>query len=174
MNELGQDMGRKRVLIIEDEPDFAAILKYRLQQKGLETVIAADGESGLDQASRCRPDLIVLDLMLPKMPGLEVCRSIRGNPAMGHVPICIMSALDPASYRVEGFMVGADGYFSKTNQLPDLLRRVDELFDQTDAAAGAATSTTTEFVTSLAEEMLAELATKPWHENRQFIPLSES
>ena len=170
----GKEMGRKRVLIIEDEPDFAAILKYRLQQKGHEAIIAADGVSGLAEAFRCRPDLIVLDLMLPRMAGLDVCHRIRDNPAMAYVPIWILSALDPASHKAKGFMMGADGYFSKTGQLSDLLNQTDSLFERSDAAPDPTAPTTNEFATSLVEEMLADLARQPRPEEQRCVSLSES
>ena len=111
---------RKRVLVIEDEPDFATLLKYRLQQKGYEAILAFDGLSGLEEASHCRPDLIVLDLMLPRMAGLEVCRILRSNSAMKHVPIWIMTALDSISHKASAYRMGAGGYYNKSNQLPDL------------------------------------------------------
>jgi len=119
---------KKRVLIIEDEPDFAALLEYQLQRKGYETVKAFDGWSGAEEAVRCAPDLIVLDLMLPKMAGLDVCRHIRSVPTVCHVPIFIMTALDSMSYKAKGFMLGADGYFTKSNQVPELLREIDVVF----------------------------------------------
>jgi DNA-binding response OmpR family regulator len=170
----GRIEGRKRVLIIEDEPDFAAILKYRLQQKGHEAVVAVDGENGLEQASRCHPDLIVLDLMLPKMAGLEVCRYIRSNPAMGHVPIWIMTALDPISNKAKGFMMGADDFFSKSCHLPELLSRIDALFDQRNTGAVPPACATTDFVRALTEEMLTDPACQPQLKPHRIAPLSES
>ncbi len=170
----GTEAGRKRVLIIEDESDFATLLKHCLRQKGHEAIIASDGLSGLEEAARCRPDLIMLDLMLPRMGGLEVCRCIRSNLAIGHVPIWIMTALDSINHRAKGFMMGADGYFTKANQLPDLLNRIDALFAQHKADDVTTPPATTEFVASLAEEMLVGLANKPRPESCQSIPLSES
>ncbi len=119
---------KKRVLIIEDEPDFATLLEYQLQRKGYETVKALDGRSGAEEAVRCAPDLIVLDLMLPKMSGLDVCRHIRSIPTICRVPIFIMTALDSMSHKAKGFMLGADGYFTKSNQVPALLREIDVVF----------------------------------------------
>jgi len=119
---------KKRVLIIEDESDFAALLEYQLQRKGYETVKALDGRSGLEKAVLYAPDLIVLDLMLPRMAGLDVCRYIRSAPTVCHVPIFIMTALDSMSYKAKGFMLGANGYFTKGNQVPELLREIDFMF----------------------------------------------
>lgn len=120
--------GKKRVLIIEDEVDFAALLEYQLQRRGYETLKTFDGWSGAETATRCVPDLIVLDLMLPKMTGLDVCRHIRNSPNMGHVPIFILSALDSVSFKAKGFMFGANGYFTKNSQVSDLLREIDVVF----------------------------------------------
>jgi two-component system alkaline phosphatase synthesis response regulator PhoP len=119
---------KKRILIIEDEPDFAALLEYRLQRRGYETIKASDGRRGAEKAVLDTPDLIVLDLMLPQMAGLDVCRYIRSIPAMTHVPIFIMTALDSVGHKAKGFMFGANGYFTKGNQVPDLLREIDVLF----------------------------------------------
>jgi DNA-binding response OmpR family regulator len=119
---------KRRVLIIEDEVDFAALLEYQLRRRGYETVKAFDGWSGAEAAGRCAPDLIVLDLMLPKMAGLDVCRHIRNSLNLGHVPIFILTAMESVGHKAKGFMFGANGYFTKSNQVPDLLREIDVLF----------------------------------------------
>jgi len=116
---------RKKILIVEDEDDFATMLAYRLQRKGYETVKAFDGWSGLQQVQSYRPDVIVLDLMLPQMVGLEVCRLIRGMPDAGRVPIYILTAVDLPNYRTKGLLAGADGYFSKSHELPEMLKRIE-------------------------------------------------
>ena len=157
---------RKRVLVIEDEPDFATLLKYRLQQKGYEAILAFDGLSGLEEASHCRPDLIVLDLMLPRMAGLEVCRILRSNSAMKHVPIWIMTALDSISHKASAYRMGAGGYYNKSNQLPDLLRQIDVALFQCQEAADATLWATEEFVTWLAEEILAGPVKEPQMDGR--------
>jgi DNA-binding response OmpR family regulator len=164
---------QKRILIIEDEHDFAAMLEYRLRRKGYETVKAFDGLSGVEEAARCRPDLIVLDLMLPKMDGLEVCHRIRSNMGIGHVPIWILTALDSVSHKTKGFMMGADGYFTKSNQLPDLLNQIDAMFGKRTAVDVISNPATTEFVASLMEKMLATLSNIPQLASLRITPLSE-
>jgi DNA-binding response OmpR family regulator len=144
---------QKRVLVIEDESDFAALLKYRLQQKGYETILASDGVTGLEKATHCRPDLIVLDLMLPRMAGLEVCRILRNNTAMQHVPICIMTASDSIGNRASAYRMGAGGYYTKSNQLPDLLKRIDMVLVECREAADTALWATEEFVAWVSEEV---------------------
>ena len=116
---------RRTILIVEDEDDFATMLEYRLQRLGYETVKAFDGWSGLEQVMRCHPDAIVLDLMLPRMVGLEVCRLIRAMPEVGCVPIYILTAVDLPGYRTKGLMSGADGYFSKSSEVPEMIKRIE-------------------------------------------------
>ena len=162
----GTPTQRKRVLVIEDEPDFAALLQYRLHQKGYDTVLASDGVSGLEEASHCRPDLIVLDLMLPRMAGLEVCRVLRNNAALRYVPIWIMTASDSVGHKASAYRMGAGGYFIKSSQLPDLLGQIDGVFARCRAAADLAVWATEEFVTWLADEMLSQPAKVPLVDDR--------
>ncbi|MFA5191389.1 MAG: response regulator [Verrucomicrobiia bacterium] len=116
---------RKKILIVEDENDFATMLAYRLERKGYETIKAFDGLSGLRQVQNERPDVVVLDLMLPQMVGLEVCRLIRGLPEVGCVPIYILTALDLPDCRTKGLVSGADGCFNKSHELPEMLERIE-------------------------------------------------
>ncbi len=161
-----KDVQRKRVLVIEDEPDFAALLKYRLQQKGYDTVLAADGVCGLEEAIHCRPDLIVLDLMLPGMAGLEVCRILRSKADMRDVPICIMTASESIGHKASAYRLGAGGYFTKSNQLPDLLKQIDAVLSQCRAVADRAVWATEGFVDWLAGEMVAPPARVPLMDER--------
>ena len=164
----------RTILIVEDEPDFSAMLEYRLQRRGYEVVKAFDGRSGVEEAVRCQPNLIVLDLMLPKMMGLEVCRHIRSNPTMTHVPIFILTALDSITHRTKGVMFGADGYFTKGNQVPELLREIDVMFRGKRAGDVESICGSAEFVASLVEETLAQIEKNKQADGRQTVPLSES
>lgn len=119
------------------------MLEYRFQREGYETVKAGDGWSGLQQAQHHRPDVIVLDLMLPQMTGLEVCRLIRGMPEMGRVPIYILTAVDTAGYRTKGIMSGADGYFSKSSQVSEMLKRIETVLAERKAEDASTTVTET-------------------------------
>ena len=104
--------GRK-ILIIEDESDVADLLEMSLRKAGFKTSAAADGASGLQKARDNRPDFIILDLMLPKMSGLEVCRILKGDAATSHIPILMLTAKAEEVDRIVGLEFGADDYVTK-------------------------------------------------------------
>ncbi|MFA5975229.1 MAG: response regulator transcription factor [Elusimicrobiota bacterium] len=111
----------KRILIVEDEKDIAKLLRYNLEKEGYETFPAADGETGLSLARKEKPDLIILDLMLPKMDGIEVCRILRQE---SRVPIIMLTAKKEELDRVLGLEIGADDYITKPFSVRELLARV--------------------------------------------------
>ncbi len=115
------------ILIIEDEADLSKLLEFHLQHHGYETLVVRDGMAGLNEAIHRTPDLIILDLMLPKMHGLEVCRLLRSSPATRHVPILILSALHTTATKVRGLDMGADDYMTKPFEFAELLSRVNAL-----------------------------------------------
>jgi DNA-binding response OmpR family regulator len=100
----------KTVLVVEDERSLAATLSYTLRKNGYNVIAAADGVEGLQSARRENPDIIILDLMLPKMDGLEVCRRLR---ATSDVPILMLTAKAEELDRVIGLELGADDYVTK-------------------------------------------------------------
>ena len=104
--------GRK-ILIIEDESDVADLLEMGLRKAGFKTTAAADGATGLQKARDNRPDFIILDLMLPKMSGLEVCRILKGDAATSHIPILMLTAKAEEIDRIVGLEFGADDYVTK-------------------------------------------------------------
>jgi len=112
---------KKRVLVIEDEKNIAYTLAYNLMQAGYETDIASDGEAGLNKAMTGRFDLILLDLMLPKMDGFEVCRRVRTKLT---TPIIILTARVEEVDKIMGLDIGADDYVTKPFSLTELLARV--------------------------------------------------
>jgi DNA-binding response OmpR family regulator len=114
----------KTVLVIEDEASLASTLSYNLRKNGFNVSSAADGVEGLQAARRDRPDVIVLDLMLPRMDGLEVCRRIR---AESDVPILMLTAKGEELDRVVGLEMGADDYLTKPFSMRELLARVRAL-----------------------------------------------
>lgn len=111
-----------RILVIEDEKDMAQGLKDNFEYDGHDVILADDGESGLEQAQSCRPDLIILDIMMPKMSGLDVLRSLR-EKGMG-VPIIMLTARGQEMDKVLGLELGADDYITKPFSLRELLARV--------------------------------------------------
>jgi DNA-binding response OmpR family regulator len=113
-----------RVLIVEDDDDIAQVLQRSLRLEGYETRIAADGEAALGAASDFVPDLVVLDLVLPKLDGMEVARRLR---AADDVPILMLTARDALESRVEGLDAGADDYLVKPFERQELLARLRAL-----------------------------------------------
>ncbi|MHB8378169.1 MAG: response regulator [Dehalococcoidia bacterium] len=113
-----------KVLVVEDEPSLVATLSYNLRKNGFDVVSATDGVAGLQAARSERPDVVVLDLMLPRMDGLEVCRRIRGG---SNVPILMLTAKVEELDRVVGLEMGADDYLTKPFGMRELLARVRAL-----------------------------------------------
>jgi two-component system phosphate regulon response regulator PhoB len=103
----------KKVLIIEDEKDVGDLLALNLRKSGFRISMAADGVNGLEKAREDRPDFIILDLMLPRMPGLEVCKILRSDPATCQIPILMLTAKAEEVDRIVGLEFGADDYVTK-------------------------------------------------------------
>lgn len=114
-----------RILIVEDEEPIASFIRRGLASEGYEVDTAADGEAALAKAREARPDLVVLDLMLPGLDGLEVCRRLR--TAHSSLPILILTARDSVSDRVQGLDAGSDDYMAKPFALEELFARVRAL-----------------------------------------------
>jgi two-component system, OmpR family, response regulator MprA len=112
------------VLVVEDDTDIAGVLRRSLDKEGYEVRVAGDGESALDEAGVFSPDAVVLDLGLPKLDGVEVCRRLRTE---GDVPILILTARDALDSRVEGLDSGADDYLVKPFEREELLARLRAL-----------------------------------------------
>ena len=113
---------QKTVLIVEDEKNIVDILRFNLQREGYRTLEAYDGESGLAQAVSANPDLILLDVMLPKMNGFDVCKSLRSQGS--NVPVIILTAREEESDKVLGLEIGADDYITKPFSMRELIARV--------------------------------------------------
>ena len=113
---------QKTVLIVEDEKNIVDILRFNLQREGYQTLEAYDGESGLALAVSANPDLILLDVMLPKMNGFDVCKSLRGQGSS--VPVIILTAREEESDKVLGLEIGADDYITKPFSMRELIARV--------------------------------------------------
>jgi DNA-binding response OmpR family regulator len=121
----------KKILVVEDEPTLVATLKYNLEREGYSVTTAADGEAGLDSARAQRPDLIVLDLMLPGLDGFEVCRIIRRESP---TPILMLTAKTDEVDKVVGLELGADDYVTKPFSMRELLARVRALLRRAELA----------------------------------------
>ncbi|RPA60798.1 DNA-binding response regulator [Aerococcus agrisoli] len=125
---MGEDK-KRRVLIVEDEKNLARFVELELQHEGYETEIAKDGRVGLERAQAEEWDLVLLDLMLPEINGIEVCRRLRPT---SDVPIIIMTARDSVIDRVSGFDHGADDYIVKPFAIEELLARIRALLRRID------------------------------------------
>ncbi len=118
---------RTRILIIEDERDLTQVLSYNLQREGYEPIVAHDGQEGLRKAQTLLPDLIILDLMLPTLSGVEVCRELRAGERTRDIPIIILSAKAEETDQVVGFSLGCDDYVTKPFSIKVLLQRIKAL-----------------------------------------------
>ena len=118
---MGFDMDERTVLIVEDDPNIVDILKFNFEKEGYNILIATDGASGLEQAQTANPDLILLDVMLPKMDGFEVCRKVREK---SNVPIIMLTAREEEVDKVLGLELGADDYITKPFSIRELTARV--------------------------------------------------
>lgn len=117
-------MSRGTVLIIDDEKDLIELVRYNLEREGFDVLAATDGRSGYSLATEQQPDVVVLDLMMPGMGGLEVCRLLRANSRTGHLPIIILTALAAEADRIVGLEIGADDYVTKPFSPRELVARV--------------------------------------------------
>lgn len=120
-------MSKSRILIIEDDRSLAEVLSYNLQQAGFDVVVARDGQSGVRQAQLKLPDLVILDLMLPVIDGLEVCRQLRSDPSTRDTLIVMLTAKSEETDQVVGLQMGADDYVTKPFSVKVLLQRVKAL-----------------------------------------------
>lgn len=112
------------VLVVEDEESLALLLKYNLEKEGYRVSVAEDGEEALMLAEEARPDLVVLDWMLPKVPGIEVCRRLRARNDARNVPIVMLTARGEEGERIRGLDMGADDYVIKPFSMHELLARI--------------------------------------------------
>jgi two-component system phosphate regulon response regulator PhoB len=117
-------MAQERILLIEDEPDIAEVLQYNLEKEGFQVELARRGDAGLEAVRRDSPDLILLDLMLPGIDGLEVTRLLKRDPATAHLPIVMLTARGEEVDRIVGLELGADDYISKPFSPREVVLRV--------------------------------------------------
>ena len=123
----GTGAARPRVLVIEDERALTDVLSYNLKREGYEPIVAHDGQEGLRKAQTLLPDLIILDLMLPILDGLQVCRELRAGERTREVPILMLTAKAEETDQVVGFSLGADDYVTKPFSVKVLMQRLRAL-----------------------------------------------
>ena len=113
-----------RILVVEDEDALATLLQYNLEKEGYQVSLAGDGEEALIQIDERLPDLVLLDWMLPKLSGIEVCRRIRGRAETRNLPIIMLTARGEESDRIRGLDTGADDYLTKPFSMSELIARI--------------------------------------------------
>lgn len=117
----------KRILIVDDEPSIVISLEYLMRREGHETAVAIDGEAALEALAAWSPDLVILDVMLPKMDGFEVCRRIRSDPRWRDLKVIMLTARGREPEVARGLAVGADAYVTKPFSTRELAAQITRL-----------------------------------------------
>jgi len=117
----------KKILVIEDESEQVLAVKIRLEAGGYELISAINGEEGLNKACECKPDLILLDIFLPKMNGYQVCKRLKENPDTSNIPVLMITASGERELEKKCLAAGAEGVISKPYEVKDLLAKVQAL-----------------------------------------------
>ncbi|MFD0717530.1 response regulator transcription factor [Paenibacillus sp. GCM10027626] len=152
---------KKKILVVDDEPSISMLIEFNLKLAGFEVRCVHDGEAVFDMLKPFRPDLIVLDLMLPKMDGIQVCRELRKQN--NAVPIVMLTALQDVTDRIAGLDNGADDYMVKPFSPQELLSRIQAVLRRTQALPGAAEDTVYDIghLTVYSEQREVHIAGKP-------------
>jgi len=125
----------EKILVVEDEKDIAKMLEYNLKKEGYRPVLVQNGSYAVSAAAKESPALIILDLMLPGLDGLEICRSIRKDAKMASIPIIMLTAKGEESDKVVGLEMGADDYVTKPFSVKELLSRIKAVLRRSSASA---------------------------------------
>ncbi len=118
------DQSQLKVLVVDDEDNIVELIRLGLHYEGFQVEVASNGEQGLTLAQRMSPDLVILDVMMPDLDGLEVCRRLRSNPTTQDIPVLMLTAKDDVSDRIVGLQTGADDYLTKPFNFYELLERI--------------------------------------------------
>jgi DNA-binding response OmpR family regulator len=118
---------KKKILIVDDEPQINRMLNIRMQANGYDTLSAFDGEQALEEARVNHPDLIILDVMMPKMDGFEVCRRLKQDTALKDIPVVMLSVKVDEGARDWAAVSGADDYLAKPFEAAELLEKIKKL-----------------------------------------------
>jgi DNA-binding response OmpR family regulator len=117
-------MKKGTILIIDDEKDLIELVRYNLEKDGFDVIAATDGQSGLEVVKKHRPDLVMLDLMMPGLDGLQVCQQLRGDPRSSRIPVIMLTAKATEADRVVGLELGADDYITKPFSPREVVARI--------------------------------------------------
>src|SRR2546423_1844219 len=127
---------RQKILVVEDESDIRELIRYNLTQEGFAVEEAGDGAEALERIGRRAPDLVLLDLMLPRISGLELCRQLRARPETARLPILVLTAKGSEVDRVVGLEMGADDYVVKPFSPRELIARIKALLRRVNPPVG--------------------------------------
>jgi len=117
-------MNKKRILVVDDEVDLVETVRFSLELEGWDVLVAYNGEEGLNQARKENPDLILLDLMLPKLDGYKVCRLLKFDERFKHIPILMLTAKTQEKDKILGKETGADEYITKPFDMDEVMIKV--------------------------------------------------
>lgn len=126
--------GSETILVVDDESRIARILEFNLSKQGYRVLTASDGAAALEAVAAEKPDLVLLDVMMPGMDGFEVCRSLKDDPATETIPVVLLTAKGQEIDRDTGTACGADAYMTKPFSPRDLLKRIRNLLDGAEAS----------------------------------------
>ena len=121
----------KRILIVDDEPNIVVSLEFLMQRQGFDVAVAVDGDAALKAIAENKPELVLLDIMLPKKNGFEVCQTIRANPDWQSVKIIMLTAKGRDTEVAKGTALGADAYMTKPFSTKELIAQVRQMLDMT-------------------------------------------
>ncbi len=121
---------RYRILVVDDEPEIHAVLGKLLSKEGYEVDSAYNAEEAFDSIDQEKPDLMILDIMMPQISGIEVCNRVKGDQSTSDILILIVSARDAQEDRIEGLSHGADDYVSKPFHLRSLVRKIEHMLEK--------------------------------------------
>ena len=130
----------KKILIADDEPDILEIVGYNLQKEGYEVHTAKNGDEAVELAKKIKPDLLILDIMMPKKTGIEVCEILRAQTAFKETLIIFLTAMSDEASQITGLEIGADDYLTKPFSVMELVARVKALLRRFDATTGYSTT----------------------------------
>ena len=128
-------MKKGTILVIDDEKDLIELVRYNLEKEGYDVIAANDGQSGLEVVKKHRPDLVVLDLMMPGLDGLQVCQRLRSDPRSGRIPVIMLTAKATEADRIVGLELGADDYITKPFSPREVVARVRAVLRRTNPIA---------------------------------------
>ena len=135
-----------RILVVDDEPDVTELLKYKLEHEGYRCDVLNDPVRFVGHMREFQPNLIIIDIMMPELNGMQLCHIAKADPAMKHIPIIFLTARDEAEDRVKGLEAGADDYVSKPFSTRELLLRVEKVLMRNNNQASSTDSNTPVFI----------------------------